>query len=78
MILSISDVLFNSEYTQSWVFRMRNLPLGNNWIYLCCCKLMFKTHVFVVLTFTLIAAGRPPLLIQGCSSTSSRRWSEEK
>lgn len=36
------------------------------------------TQKLEVLTLTLMAAGRPPLLIHGCSSTSSRRWSEEK
>lgn len=41
-------------------------------------RLTNVSDVYVALTFTLISAGRPPLLIQGCSSMSSRRWSEEK
>lgn len=55
------------------------IKLGEYCEVLCWSKLMFEKHnTCVVLTLTLIAAGRPPLLIQGCSSTSSRRWSEEK
>lgn len=49
------------------------------------CKLsvlsIYEMHcdcMCVFLTFTLMAAGSPPLLIQGCSSTSSRRCSEVK
>lgn len=48
MILSISDVLFNSEYTQSWVFRMRNLPLGNN-----CYGVHVKGFTYVVANWCL-------------------------
>lgn len=46
---------------------------------LCVC-VFFKLCLKLCLspTLTLMAAGRPPLLIQGCSSTSSRRWSDVK